>query len=432
MSSSQTLRAPITCSWALVPPQRAQAAPHRLAPRRRLCPPPAAFSSKNTDLLGALFEQARTEALPWVQDIVFPALGIRDDVEKEAERAPTAPPTALADPDSRFLEVLGVNLHYKERPATAQRNGAHNAPTVLLIHGFNASTFSWRANMDAVTAATGLRTLAYDRPPFGLSERPLEWGGPGQALQFNPYELDGSTQLAEGLLDQLGVDGPVVVVGHSAGAQVALELQRRRPGQVAALALVAPAVPTTPEHSFQRRATFGAQLRVVATRALLLSNDAGLRFVRRQIMQQRQRVAGGDLGFAPHPSTASSASSLDLESTASWEDAADAALLEAVEGYLKPLRAKDWDRAALLNLRAFTLPMAFDYGSLDAPVLVVSGRDDGGLAGNARALAGILEERRGGAESTTFVELPCGHVPMDEMPQEFNAALIDFLRETVC
>jgi hypothetical protein len=30
------------------------------------------------------------------------------------------------------------------------------------------------------------RVVAYDRPPFGLAERPLSWGGPGEPLQVIP------------------------------------------------------------------------------------------------------------------------------------------------------------------------------------------------------------------------------------------------------
>ena len=40
-------------------------------------------------------------------------------------------------------------------------------------------------------------------------------------------------------------------------------------------------------------------------------------------------------------------------------------------GYLRPLLAHNWDRASLLNFRAFSIPPAYDYGSLAAPVLLV-------------------------------------------------------------
>ncbi len=46
--------------------------------------------------------------------------------------------------------------------------------------------------------------IAFDRPPFGLAQRPLEWG-PGQRLQYNPYELDGSARLAAGARQLAGL-----------------------------------------------------------------------------------------------------------------------------------------------------------------------------------------------------------------------------------
>lgn len=393
--------------------------------------------------MGAIFDAARRQALPWVQDLAFPALGVIEEVDRAAQSAPTLPPAALADPDSFFAQLPpaagGVRLHYKEAPAPS---GSPGAPTILLIHGFNGSTFSWRANLRQLADATGARVIAFDRPPFGLSDRPLAWGATGQ-LPYNPYELDGSVSLTEELLQALDVTGPVAAVGHSAGALVALELAKRRPQQVQALCLVAPAVPTTPENSLLRRATFGSQLRFLATRAVLATDAAGLRYVRRQLLKQADRVAAGDLGFRPHPSTASSAGSLDADAAvdalssadqvAQWEAAAEAAAREAAEGYTRPLRAENWDRAALLNLRAFSLPSVYDYAAVDGmPVMVVTGDEDGALTPNARALADLLRERRRGVEGAdapvVFREMGCAHVPMEELPAEFNAAVGDFLR----
>lgn len=150
---------------------------------------------------------------------------------------------------------------------------------------------------------TGCRVLSVDRPPFGLSDRPLEWGKNGESIDFNPYELEGSVNLMERFLDALQVTGPVIPIGHSAGTLVALEIARRRPYQVTSLGLIAPAVPTNSEHSLLRRATFGSQLRFLAIRAILGSDEAGLRYVRRQLLKQKEKVTQGDLGFTPHPST---------------------------------------------------------------------------------------------------------------------------------
>ena len=76
----------------------------------------------------------------------------------------TVPPLELADPDSRFIDVRGLNLHYKK--------SGSGEPTFLLLHGFGASVFTWRDVMAQI--ATRGTVLAYDRPAFGLTERPIE------------------------------------------------------------------------------------------------------------------------------------------------------------------------------------------------------------------------------------------------------------------
>jgi hypothetical protein len=45
------------------------------------------------------------------------------------------------------------------------------------------------------------------------------------------------------------------------------------------LGFVAPALPTTPDNSFARRATLGSQLRFLAIRGLLGNDALGLRWV---------------------------------------------------------------------------------------------------------------------------------------------------------
>src|SRR5512140_3028469 len=64
----------------------------------------------------------------------------------------------LADADSKFIEINGVTVHYKEM--------GQGDTTFILLHGFGASVFSWHAVMDDF-AARG-RVIAYDRPAFGL------------------------------------------------------------------------------------------------------------------------------------------------------------------------------------------------------------------------------------------------------------------------
>ena len=79
--------------------------------------------------------QVQKETLPWLLDLVQP---LREWDPKPLDD--TLPPTELADPDSKFVEVDGVLLHYKECGSCAP-----GAPAVLLLHGLNGSVFSWSA-----------------------------------------------------------------------------------------------------------------------------------------------------------------------------------------------------------------------------------------------------------------------------------------------
>jgi hypothetical protein len=73
------------------------------------------------------------------------------------------PPEDLADPDSEFIEVDGLKFHYKQM--------GEGKPAIILLHGFSASTFSWRSVMEPLSKLGTV--FAYDRPSSGLTERPL-------------------------------------------------------------------------------------------------------------------------------------------------------------------------------------------------------------------------------------------------------------------
>jgi len=85
----------------------------------------------------------------------------------------TLPIEQLADPDSLFVDVDGLEVHYKV--------AGQGEPTVVLLHGFAASVFSWRKVMEPLSEV-GM-VVAFDRPAFGLTERPM----PGEWGEENPY-----------------------------------------------------------------------------------------------------------------------------------------------------------------------------------------------------------------------------------------------------
>lgn len=138
---------------------------------------------------------------------------------------------------AEFVAVGELSVHVERREYSGASSAAGETPLIVLLHGFGASTFSWREVLDPLSAYG--EVLAYDRPGFGFTERPTQWTG------TDPYSLAGNFELLNGLLDDFAGARPVVLVGHSAGGQIAAEFARLNPDLVDALVLVDPAILTT-------------------------------------------------------------------------------------------------------------------------------------------------------------------------------------------
>ncbi|ANS79019.1 Beta-ketoadipate enol-lactone hydrolase [Serinicoccus hydrothermalis] len=119
------------------------------------------------------------------------------------------------------------------RTTTAVREaGDPSAPTVVLIHGNVSSSAFFDVLIDALAA--DFHVLAPDFRGYGDSARATIDATRGMA--------DLSDDVAA-VLDALGVDGPVDVLGWSAGGNVALQLAIDHPQRVRRLVLEAPGSP---------------------------------------------------------------------------------------------------------------------------------------------------------------------------------------------
>jgi len=123
----------------------------------------------------------------------------------------TLSPQALSDPDSQFIEINGLDVHVKTL--------GQGEPVFVLLHGFGASLYSWQSVIEPFSQH-GM-VIAFDRPAFGLTERPLTWEG------TNPYSPEAQVALVLGLLDHFGVQ-QAILVGNSAGGTVASAPRNRR------------------------------------------------------------------------------------------------------------------------------------------------------------------------------------------------------------
>jgi pimeloyl-ACP methyl ester carboxylesterase len=287
----------------------------------------------------------------------------------------TLPPQQLADPDSRFARLGGVEVHHKVA-------GAPEAPAVVLLHHFYGNVATWRHVQAEL--ADDHRVVAYDRPAFGLTERPprSRWNG------TNPYTRSASARITVGLLDEYDIER-AVLVGSSAGGTSALETYARSPERVRALVLVAPAITgdVGPPPAV-RRVMRSPQLRRLGPRVV-------------------QRLAG--------EITAERVSG-------SWADPSRVGEAD-VEAYARPLRVEGWHVGYWELFSAEPPPdLAGLLRRIEVPTLVVSGDRDRVIspAANRRTAAAIP-----GAE---YVELPrCGHTPQEECPERFNEVVRGFI-----
>ena len=290
----------------------------------------------------------------------------------------SVPPEQLADPDSRFVEINGLQVHYKI--------AGQGVPVLVLLHGFGASVFSWREVMEplAESLASEIRTvIAFDRPAFGLTERPL----PGQWEGESPYGAENQVELTVGLLDALGVE-QAILVGNSAGGTIALLTALAYPERVQALVLVDAAV-----------YVHGGSLGFVR----FLANTPQLQRIG-PLVTRRIRSWGRDFARS------------------AWHDPSKITA-EVWEGYTKPLQAENWDRALWELMRASNSHnLAERLDEIQMPCLVITGDDDR-IVPTEQSIR--LADDLSDAE---LVVIPnCGHLPHEECPEPFLQAVTDFL-----
>ena len=285
----------------------------------------------------------------------------------------TRPVYDLADQDSRFVNIDGWNIHY-----IIQGKGE---PTIILLHGFGASLFSWR---DVIGPLSSFGTvIAFDRPAFGLTERPFV----DIQSDENFYASQNQAQLLLSLMENLQIN-QAILVGHSAGGTIAADFALQYPEKVRALILVAPAI-----------------LESSGTPTWL-----GKIFRMPQLDRLGPLLARGFISRAENI--------LEL----SWHNPSRISP-EILEGYRKPLQAENWDYAFW---RFITLSRPMDLreeiSTLQMPVLVLSGNNDRIVPfENSRKVAQMIP-------TAVFKEIAaCGHLPQEEQPEEFINQIRKFL-----
>ena len=122
-------------------------------------------------------------------------------------------------PPGQLINVGGYRLHLKIMGEASGR------PTVILEHASLSAAAQWGWIQPQLARST--QVVAYDRPGQGFSD------APPQAIDARRLASDLRTAL-----DQAGVGGPFVLVGHSQGGLTARAFAKLYPADVAGVALV--------------------------------------------------------------------------------------------------------------------------------------------------------------------------------------------------
>lgn len=286
----------------------------------------------------------------------------------------------LSDPDSHFIDIDGISVHYKMYG---------NGDTVfILLHGTLATTFTWNEVTEPLSKIGTV--IAYDRPSFGLTSRPMK----GEWNKTSPYGYEAQVNLLFGLMDKLNIKN-AVLIGNSMGGAIALMAAEQYPGRVKALVLTDPV---------QNRHALPYGLKLFAD------------------MPQMRRI--GSLYI--HNNIKRFGNFLYLLSYHDTSKIKD----EYIKEYFKIFQIKNFEQGLMeLLIAAKPFEKLLNPEKIQVPTLIITGDDDR-VAGikdfhtGTEDLIGLSEKIK---DSQMVIIPECGHVPQEECPEEFLKAVGKFV-----
>jgi pimeloyl-ACP methyl ester carboxylesterase len=289
----------------------------------------------------------------------------------------TATYKEVAGEGATFASAQGIEIYYEKTDFVCQEGkDCSNPPVIFLMHGFGANTFSFREVTEPLSQLGDV--IAYDRPGFGLSERPTSWEGE------NPYGSIGQDLILDELITEFASGRDVILVGHSAGGTLAAQYVVDNKDAVQGLILISPAILSTGGSPSWLNWVFSIpQLDHLGP--LLVSSIAS--------------------------------SGMDLLNE-SWYNK-DLITEEVKAGYREPLSVIGWEEGFWEFNRA---PRAFDVkdrlDEITVPTLLITGDTDTVVAtADTVKLAEMIKD------SVLFVIPKSGHLAQEETPEDTMKAI---------
>ncbi len=280
-------------------------------------------------------------------------------------------PDDLISEHGRFLDIDGVRIYVEEQnPESAQA-------TIVFIHGFGGSTFSWRHNVPFF-ASQGYRVVSLDMKGFGLSYKDFA----------SDYSHPAQARLLAEVLATLGVD-QAYFVGHSMGTSVMLHFAHLYPERVLGLISVDGAV------NLDEGATYPSTLLNFGP-----FRRAGEVFLTRYVTKERV----GQI----------------LKSACYHQDIVTA---EVVDGYYNRLVIGQWAQSLLAMTRDMSKnSITFPLEDITFPTLILWGENDTWVKRTD------IDKWKDEIPSAEFHAIPeAGHLLMEENPELFNNMVLAFI-----
>ena len=251
-----------------------------------------------------------------------------------------------------------------------------NGQTVVLFHGMNFFAAAFRPTIDALRKE-GFRVIAVDRLGYGRSSKPLIH-----------YNLHMPARNTKSLLDKLGIE-QVAIVGHSMGGMVATRFASTYPD---------------------------------ITTHVVMVNQIGLTDVRQSrpwtdleggyqsaLVTSYESVLRGHLRYYPN----------------GWKNE----YLEWVKYQYGLTLSGDWPRMARIRASQRQIlyedPVVYEWQHIATKAMVIGGAEDRLVADYPAAARNVAEQLQN-AELVIFPKV--GHAPAFEIPDQFHAELVRFLK----
>lgn len=317
------------------------------------------------------------------------AIGVTGTVASAQEQWPATPPEeppAHWGPVSanfedipypfpvHFLELnrfdQDMRMAYMDIPA----RGTPNGQTVFIQHGMNFYSEAYTPTINALADA-GFRVVAVDRIGYGKSSKPII-----------PYNFGFVAANMKALLDELGID-EVALVGHSMGGMVVSRFAMLYPEETTHVVMVNQIGLTDQRQGRPWRDPYTGGVGTTSY----------------------QSVLRGHMRYFPNE----------------WPPEH----LEFVRRQYGQTMSGEWPRLSMVrSLQGQMLyedPVVYDWQHIATKALVIGGEEDGLVADFPALARNVANELQ---NSALLLYPDIGHAPQIEIPDQFHADLIRFLR----